>query len=181
MDIFLDTGPIFGNVDHEDKFHPICISFYKEYPLDKHNFCTTHYIVNKELKNILDNRQKKGNLRVKKTIRLIGQLSREMLSKIGDVDYRSHSTFPPLYGNINAFLEARKQDSNPKDRDAILLTNAFLWDRFAMRCLQPKFFTTDKRDIGGDNKADLIANVESLLRDPIRLDICLLWDFENCG
>lgn len=179
MNFFLDSGPIYGKVDLNDRYHPICKKFYKKYPLNQHYFCTTHRIANDELDNIRSKRWLDGPNKSQKVSRIIEQLARTLLSQIADIDYRnSHSEFSTLYNNIHTFLDGRKRDTNPKTHDAVLFTNALLWDQSDAALVNPIFLTVDKKDFY-DNKDDLIPYADALLTETVRLNIHLPSDFVN--
>jgi len=171
MDFFLDTGPIYGYLTPSDAHHKKCIHFFKLYPLEFHNYCTTKRVIKKELGNIRRKRLEGQS----KTGRLIERRAKYVLSRIRDVDHSEHGLFTPLFKCILTLLEQRKQDNNPKDRDADLLANAFLWDYLNPELDNPEFMTTDNKDIRRNREA-LVSVAESCVGCPFRLKIHLPWE-----
>ncbi len=177
MDFFLDTGPIYGYLATNDRsHHRDCAKFFKDYPFDIHNYYTSKIIIEKELKNVRNKRLCGAD----QLARLVEQRARVVLSSISDVNYSGHALFKPLFSWILKLLDNRKTDTNPKDRDAGLLTNAFLWDKQTTDLYNPNFMTIDERDIG-NNRNDITATAYQCLGTQPRLKIYLVREIVRSG
>lgn len=170
MDFFLDTGPIYGFLDVNDiSHHRDCADLFKAYPVDVHGYYTTKSIMKEELENLRRKRLSGAG----QLLRLFERRCREILSMIRDADYTTHSEYPQLSHTILQLLDSVKNDANPKDRDAALLANAFLWEKETPGLYRPTFLTLDQRDIG-DNRVEIKKIAGSLLcREPF-LQIALV-------
>jgi hypothetical protein len=170
MDFFLDTGPIYGFLATNDRsHHRDCAKFFRDYPLGIHNYYTSKIIIEKELQNV----RRKRLCGADQLLRTVEQRARVVLSSICDVDYRNHALFKLLFSEILDLLDSKKTDANPKDRDAGLLANAFLWDQQMIELYNPNFMTIDERDIG-NNRQDITDTADKCLCIQSRLKIYLV-------
>ncbi|MHB8164700.1 MAG: hypothetical protein ACYDDV_10250 [Methanoregula sp.] len=154
MDFYLDTGTIYGRIDHTDReLNPCCISFFRKFPFKSNNFFTTKYIVEEELSNV----RFKRTQGLPKTGREVERRARLILQGINNVEYSSHCVFKPLSGELESFLISAAENGSPKDHDAKLLTNAYLWEKNMSNLQKPHFVTTDGKDI--NNNKDEIQSI----------------------
>jgi hypothetical protein len=154
MDFYLDTGTIYGRIDHTDvQLNPCCISFFRKYPFNSNNFFTTKYIVKAELDNV----RLKRTQGLPKVGREVERRARLILEDIRDIEYSSHGIFKPLSAELEAFLISAAENKTPKDHDAKLLTHAFLWENDMADLQTPHFVTTDGIDI--NNNRDEIRSI----------------------
>ncbi len=155
MDFYLDTGTIYGRIDHNDKvLNPICVAFFRKFPFKSNNFFTTKYIVEDELNNV----RFKRTLGLPKTGREIERRARLILQSVNNVEYSQHNAFKPLSIEIESFLFKAAEKKTPKDHDAKLLANAYLWELFESNLQTPHFVTTDGKDINNNkNEIQVIA------------------------
>lgn len=170
MDFFLDTGPIYGWADENDtSHHRDCAMLFKMYPVDVHGYYTTKSIVVDELKNLRRKRLSGTN----QLIRLIERRCQEILSWIRDADYTEHREYPQMFQRIVTLLASMKSDANPKDKDASLLANAFLWESKTPGLYRPSFLTIDQQDIG-NNRMEIKKIAEEFLSRESALQILLV-------
>ncbi|MDG6249620.1 hypothetical protein [Methanocalculus sp.] len=165
MDFFLDSGLIYGLVDERDRHRTRIQIFFEYLDFDSHNFVSTRRVVDRELKNI----RRKRTEGVSREEREYQRMWTHLLDIIGDVDYIEHYLFDRLFPNIREVLENNKQDDNPKDRDADLLSNAYLWDYHRDELDTPQFVTIDRNDIIRNqheikNAADICLSCDSQLQ-----------------
>jgi hypothetical protein len=162
MDFYLDTGTIYGRIDHNDKvLNPICVAFFRKFPLKLNNFVTTKYIIEEELNNV----RFKRTLGLPKTGREIERRARLIMQMINDVEYSQQNVFKPLSSEIESFLfntPENAEKKSPKDHDARLLANAYLWEKNGSNLQTPHFVTTDGIDIN-NNKHQIQAIAEKHL------------------
>lgn len=170
MDFFLDTGPIYGwAATNDTSHHRDCVTLFKMYPVDVHGYYTTKSIVVNELKNL----RRKRLSGASQFIRLIERRCHEMLSVIKDADYTGHPEYPQLSQRIVTLLASMKRDVNPKDKDAALLANAFLWESETPGLYSPAFLTIDQQDIG-NNRVEIKNIAEESLGRKSTLQILLI-------
>lgn len=170
MDFFLDTGPIYGwSATNDKSHHQDCATLFRMYPVNLHEYYTTKSIVKEELKNLRTKRLSG----VDQLVRLFERRCREILSKINDADYTRHPEYHPLSQKILEYLDQIKKDVNPKDRDAALLANAFLWDKETAELYLPTFLTLDQHDIG-NNQMEIKNIAEGVLKRKSALQIVLV-------
>ena len=102
--------------------------------------------------------------------------------EINDIDYieEDKETYASLYGIIHELLLRRRpeSDQNPKDRDAHLLTNAFLWDNKNQELHNPHFITTDNKDIK-KNEKELISETTVFLGIAPHICFCLITKYAS--
>jgi len=79
-----------------------------------------------------------------------------------------------------SILNTRKKDSNPKDRDAQYLTNAFLWDFRTEKLNNQHFVTTDGKDIAG-NGDELTNKAAECIGIAPKLKFCLIKKKKGTG
>lgn len=158
MEFFLDTGVIYGRIDHNDIFNPTCIRFFREYPLNLNYFCTTKYIVEAELSNV----RLKRTQGLSKTGREIERRARMLMERINNVEFSSHKKYKPIKIDIHAFLIQKAATQKPKDNDSKLLTHAYLWEFNTSSLRDPYFVTTDSGDIV-QNREDIRTIAEKHL------------------
>lgn len=145
MDIFLDTGVVFGWSFDEDNFHSNAVSFVKKYPAKRNTYYSTKNILEMEVKKLTLERTNGLSRRIRK----ISQFYKQFCESVKDVTCHTHAAYTHLRHQIHSFLSS---NGNPKkDHDAIYLTNALIWDGFTEKLVTPHFITTDKKDIY-DNK-----------------------------
>lgn len=147
MEFFLDTGPIFAYSNPADKpHHAHSREFFKKYPFNGNYFCTAKKLIRTELGNI---RRKRSEFNQHQTARSIERQINYILDEIvNDIDYSDNALFDPLFIELYHLLEINKIDSNPKERDAKLLSHAFIWDNQNSHLQRPSFLTVDGADIG---------------------------------
>jgi hypothetical protein len=150
MDFYLDTGTIYGRIDHTDiELNPCCINFFRRYPFNAHNFFTTKYIVKGELDNV----RLKRTRGLPKIGREVERRARLLLEKITDIEYSQNEIFKPLSSELEAFLlSAATPTTTPKDHDAKLLAHAYLWEKNMSGLQNPHFVTTDGIDINNNRR-----------------------------
>jgi hypothetical protein len=170
MDLFLDTCVIFGWCYNDDDFNPICSDFIKQYPNAGNNYYTTRYITDKEI-NELKNSRLHGRTRL---IRLLENRAKILVPRITDIQYSTHVFFKNISSHIEALLLAKRTDNKRKDHDAILLTNAHIWDHMNQQLTTPHFVTLDANDIV-KNRTDIQTIVTNQTQNnPPRLKIELV-------
>jgi len=91
-----------------------------------------------------------------------------------------HSLFSDLFSELNHFLEINKIDTNLKDRDAKILSHAFLWDYHNLSLQKPHFITVDETDIC-DNRTDIKNIAQICLKKPIRLSLFTVKEMVEWG
>ena len=176
-DFFLDSGIIYGYVDLCDKtWHKPCEDHFKKYPRKDHNYCSVRRIVDKEIDTVSKRRKETGYI----TYKMVGAIKRRenalfYSKEINDVDYINirKELYSKLYKIIFEFLMKQRADRNQKDRDAHLLTNAFLWEMENKGLRNPHFVTIDYRDIK-KNENDLISEAMVCLGTAPCLCFCLV-------
>lgn len=152
MNFFLDTGPIFGFCNPDDKrHHKSCTKFFTKHPLDIKNHYTVKKVIEVELNNLRDSRLEENQ---SAPARDIERKLESVLKLIINSDYQHCPQFNEIFKDLNYFLEMNKGDSNPKDRDAKILAHAFLWDHQNPLLQKPHFITVDRIDIC-DNRMDI--------------------------
>jgi hypothetical protein len=167
MDFFLDTGAIFGYVNPLDKKdNEICGKFFKIYPLDVNNHSTNKKGVSKEIQNIRRKRLSDGQNLAFRDMEL---KLKEICRQIKDVNCEKHPLYRNIFDELYHFLEISKVDESPKDRDAQLLSHAFIWSCDAT-IINPRFITVDEKDINR-NKTDLKKIAAKRLMRSIGLNI----------
>jgi hypothetical protein len=171
IDFFLDTGVVFGHNYPKDPHYPECLEFFKKFKIKEHNFYSTRYILERELNKIRSERTN-GIVRL---IRLIDQRARLILPNIIDIQYSTHPSYKMLYTELLTYLVTNRIDDSPKDHDAVLLTNAHIWDLETTNLVKPHFMTVDSKDIGETtHKRDIQAIVNIRLSNQTRLKIELV-------
>lgn len=151
MDIFLDTGVVFGWSFDEDRFHSNAVSFVKKYPTKRNNYYSTKNILEIEVNKLTLERTNGLSRRIRK----ISQFYKQFCENIHDISCHSHKAYTHLRQEIYRFLSSK---GNPKkDYDAIYLTNALIWNGFTEKLVTPHFLTTDKNDIY--NNKEYLATV----------------------
>lgn len=184
-DLFLDSGIIYGSIDLSDKmWHKPCIDHFKRFPRNKHNYYSVKRIIDTEMYSVGRRRKESGFIKSDKILRLI-VLKAEALfnnNEVKDIDYikSKKEIYDPLYKAINELLLAKRKtaDKNSKDRDAHLLTNAFLWDNENRELHHPHFITIDNKDIK-KNEKDLISEAMACLGTLPRLCFCLISEYAS--
>jgi hypothetical protein len=141
LDIFLDTGVVFGWSFDEDKFHSNAVSFVKKYPSKRNTYYSTKNILEIEIKKLTWERTNGLSRRIRK----ISQFYKQFCESVKDVTCHTHAAYTHLRRQIYRFLSS--DGDLKKDRDAIYLTNALIWDGFTEKLVTPHFITTDKKDI----------------------------------
>jgi len=169
MDLFLDTGIIFGWCYTSDDFHSICSDFIKQYPNAGHNYYTTKYIVEKEISEL-----KIARLQTrKKLIRLLENRAKILIPNIQDIQFSTHPLYKDISSQIESLLLSKRTDTKRKDHDAILLANAHIWDYSTQELMNPHFITLDDNDIV-KNRGDIRIIVVRQTGEIPRLNIELV-------
>jgi len=141
LDIFVDTGVVFGWSYDEDKFHSNAISFVRRFPFKSNAYYSTKNILGIEINKLKYERTNGITRRIRKII----QFFQIFYNEIKDVSCHNHAAYRHLRYLIYRLLI---RGGNPKkDHDAIYLTNALIWDVFTKKLIMPHFITTDKTDI----------------------------------
>jgi hypothetical protein len=126
MSFFLDTGPIFGYCNPNDVVHHIqCNRFFKNHPVELKNHYTIKKIVEDELRKLRADRLADDQSEVTRDVEL---KLRATMKFINNFDCCDHPLFDELCRELYYFLEINKIDQNPKERDAKILSHAFLWE-----------------------------------------------------
>ena len=96
-------------------------------------------------------------------------------NEIKDIDYinTKKEIYDTLFKIINDVLLRMRIDRNQKNRDAHLLTNAFLWCNENKALHNPNFITIDYADIK-KNEKELISEAMTCLGVGSRLQFCLI-------
>lgn len=170
MDLFLDSGLVYGFLDSNDSFHRRITRFFNFYDFDQHRYYTTKRVVQLEIKNIRRKRVWGGNKQEREFQRML----LEFVETITDIDFFNHHLFDRLFKVILEVLELRKKDTNPKEHDADLLTNAYLWDFSDGELDTPQFVTIDGNDISR-NREEIKDEVETCLKCQTQLTITLVY------
>ena len=166
-DFFLDSGVIYGGIDFSDEtWHKPCADLFKEFPRKKHNYYSVKRIIDIEIYAVAKRRQNSGFIKSDKFVRLIVQNAKALFNnnEIKNVDYKysKKEIYASLYKRINELLLRRADQNSKKDKDAHLLTNAFLWDNENRELHNPQFITIDYNDIK-KNEVDLISEAITCL------------------
>ncbi len=165
IDFFMDSGIVYGQFDSDDDYFNGSIAHLAKYPYADHNYHAVKTMALKEVDNISRGKTKgrpirhgfrrsmglkAGTIRVK-----VENLFKE--GKIKDVNYAGkHESFVKLNGILFVILKSNG-DGNPKDRDAFILTNVFIWDKEIKELINPCLITVDV--------TDFINNEEELRRE----------------
>lgn len=180
-DFFLDSGFIYGYIDFHDKvYHKSCKHHIQKFPFRDHNYNSVERIVESEVANVARKRKESGDIksqqiviRIQNTVNALFRINKS----INDIDYidSRKKEYSDLFDKINELLLKNRipGDLDPKDNDAVLLTNAFLWDNENKALQSPSFLTTDNKDIKRNEEA-LISEATNCLRDAPHLNIFLM-------
>lgn len=168
MDFYLDTGVIYGRIDHNDPFNPICIDFFRIHPFNGNNFHTTKYIVEKELENV----RFKRTLGLPKVGREIERRARLLLKQIKNVEFSAHPSYKLIFTELETMLLSYSKKKKPKEHDAKLLSNAYIWDATSP-LIDPHFITIDDEDIA-QNKVEIQKIAEKHLLYKAKIIIALI-------
>jgi hypothetical protein len=177
-DFFLDSGIIYGHADFSDKiWHKPCESHFKKYPRSGHNYYSVKRVIDREIYTVSKRRKETGFIKSDRMMRNIIKIAKALFytNEIKNVDYINikKDIYFKLYKIIYDFLMKRKADHNQKDRDAHLLTNAFLWDMENRELHHPHFVTIDEKDIKR-NETALIDEARVCLGNFPCLCFCLI-------
>lgn len=183
-DLFLDSGVIYGSLDFSDTtWHRPCKDHFKKFPRNKHTYFSVKRIIEEEIYSVGIKRVERKLIK-SKILRLI-VLNGEALfnnKEINDIDYieADKEAYASLYRIIHELLLRRRPESdlNPKDRDAHLLTNAFLWDNKNQDLHNPHFITTDNKDIK-KNEKELISEATVFLGIAPHICFCLITKYAS--
>jgi hypothetical protein len=165
LDIFVDTGVVFGWSFDEDYFYPHAIVFVRKYPFKNNDYYSTKNILEIEINKIAPERTNGITRRLRKIMRFF----KTFFDHITDVSQHMHPEYGHLRFQILQVLVANGSHSK-KDRDSIFLTNAFIWDTIKEKLVTPHFITTDKNDIYA-NKIAIKSVVSSCLNCSPKLNI----------
>jgi DNA-binding ferritin-like protein (Dps family) len=144
VDFFLDSGIIYGTLDDQKDWHRRRVkTFFRNFDFKNHNFTTTKRVATEDFQNV----RRKRTEGITTLEREYQRAWAEILKLINDVDYFEHHLFDYLLKNVLEILERNKLNGNPKDRDADLLTNAYLWVYDKNDLNLPQFVTIDGNDI----------------------------------
>lgn len=181
-DFFLDTGIIFGQFDPRDPYYDGSINHLENYTYIDHNYYAVKRIALKEVDNI-SRRKARDHSKSRNFRKAVGLKAAQMkvnveslfLHKVKNIDYGipPHSSFNPLYKNLLGFLERNKKNNDPKDRDANILTNLFIWDKEIQELHNPQLVTIDKGDLV-DNESKLKDEAKNCLHYTSRLTFLLI-------
>jgi len=179
MEFFLDTGPIFAYSNPYNKpHHAHCREFFNKYTFDSNYFCTAKELIRIELDNI---RRKRSEFDQHQTARSIERQLEYLLDEIiHDVDYKDNKMFDQIFTGIYHLLEINKIDQNPKERDAKLLSHAFIWDNQNSHLRNPCFLTIDGADIGW-NREEIKEEVRTCFECRIKLMILTVKEMIESG
>jgi hypothetical protein len=167
LDIFVDTGVIFGYSSNGDTFFPYCQKLFEGREFRDNKYYTTVGIVKREIERIKDARLQG----FKNPIRLFILKASNTLEKLSDVSMGNHPKYRELTDNIHAFLLMVRKDKKRKQCDSILLSNSHLWSISYANLITPYFLTTDKIDIFDNRpKISQIASNCLSLQCPIEID-----------
>lgn len=179
MDFFLDTGPIFGYSNPNDRVHyKDCNSFFNKYGFGSSRYYTIKETVEDEIDNIRDKYRESGDYSyVSRDIEL---KIKALIRQINDVDHRSHVSYKDLFSDLHHFLEVNKIDTNLKDRDACILSNSFLWDYEDKTLTKPHFVTVDNADIAY-HRTELKDLAKKRLKQPVNMMIFTVKEMVEYG
>jgi hypothetical protein len=181
-DFFLDSGLVYADVDYDDDFNKSFLKYRTSYPYEENNYYAVKRVTMREIKSIRSNKRKRpGTIKSHKagTLFLAQLIARaENLfdtNKIRDKDYSSSHVvlFRTLYRILYNLLESGNKDLNKKDRDADILTNAFIWDKNESDLCHPTFVTIDRTDIY-DRRTDHKIKADECLENKSHLEFCLI-------
>jgi hypothetical protein len=177
-DLFLDSGIIYGSIDRSDEtWHNPCKDHFRKFPRNKNNYFSVKRIVDMEIDNVGRNRKRSGFIKSDRILRSIVQTAQAWFNnkEISDIDYinSNKERYDVLYNIIHKLLLERRSDQNPKDRDAHLLTNAFMWDSENRALHNPHFITIDYADIK-KNENELVSEASNCLGTAPSLKFCLV-------
>ena len=181
-DFFLDSGLVYGYADNKDDFHRPFLDHLDNFPYEKNNYHAVKRVTMLEIKAIRSSkRTRPGATKVRNAGRMIlAQIIAKVeylfeQGKIKNKDYTLTHTasFRDLYREIYATLESGKKNHDKKDRDADILTNAFIWEKEESQLYNPHFITVDKNDII-DNKISIKCKADRCLNETSRLEFCLI-------
>ncbi|VVB62993.1 Uncharacterised protein [uncultured archaeon] len=181
-DFFLDTGIIFGQFDPKDPYFEGSKNHLDKYSYIDHNYYAVKRITLKEVDNV--SRRKIRERPIRRQFRqAIGLKAASIKIKVEnlfsnnivkDIDYDgTHASFNELYRILFGFLENHKKDNNPKDRDAKILANVFIWDKEIHELHNPHLVTIDRGDIV-NNREGLKNEANKCLSCISRLEFCLI-------
>jgi hypothetical protein len=177
-DLFLDSGIIYGDIDLSDEtWHAPCHDHFKKFPRKIHNYYSAKRIIDEEIHSVSKRRRRDGLIKSDKILRLIVMKGKALFdnNEIKDIDYinSKKEIYDTLFKIINSLLLRKRTDGNPKDRDAHLLTNAFLWDNENRSLHNPHFITIDYTDIK-KNEKELVSEAMACLGIAPCLQFCLI-------
>jgi len=178
---FLDSGIIYGQFDSKDDYHRGSLNHLSKYPYKDHNYYAVKRCALLEVRSIQKNkRSRPGNNNYRGAARLKTAQMKEsveglfLFNKVKDIDYKGvHASFDELYNILFDFLELNKKDNNSKDRDAYILTNAFIWDKEVSGLHNPRLVTIDRCDFVL-NKDGLKCKANDCLKNTTQMDFCLI-------
>ena len=181
-DFFLDTGIIFGQFDSNDPYFEGSKKHLAKYSYIDHNYYAVKRVALKEVDSVSRRKKREGSTRgqFRKSVGLKAASIKIKVENlflndiVKDIDYSgTHASFNDLYRILFQFLEDHKTDSNPKDRDAKILTNVFLWDKEIQELHNPHLITVDRGDfINNEDKLKFEAN--RCLSCVSRFEFCLI-------
>jgi hypothetical protein len=180
-DFFLDTGIIFGQFDSKDPYFEGSKKHLDKYSYTDHNYYAVKRIALKEVDNVSRRKAREGNIR-RQFHKAIGlkaasikiQVENLFSENVKDINYEgTHTSFNELYRILFSFLENHKKDGNPKDRDAKILTNVFIWEKEMSELHNPYIVTVDRGDLV-DNRDTLKKEANRCLSCASRLKFCLI-------
>jgi hypothetical protein len=178
MDFFLDTGPIYGFSNPLSCHNKQCNAHFSKYKFEDHNYYAVIRLLQTEVRNI--HRRRTSNDQ-EKEIRDIERKISRLIKLLNNVDYEEyHPSFKTLFEDFYHFLETNKADENIKERDAKILTNAFLWDKSNSVLNKPKFLTVDETDIS-DNRTKLKGIANSRLEYEAKMGIFTIKEMVEMG
>jgi hypothetical protein len=177
-DLFLDSGIIYGDIDLSDEnWHTPCNDLFKKFPRKLHNYYSVKRIIDEEIHSVGKRRRREGLIKSDKILRLIVMKGKALFdnNEIKDIDYikNKKEMYNTLFKIINDLLLRKRIDGNLKDRDAHLLTNAFLWSNENRVLHNPHFITIDYTDIK-KNEKELVSEAMTCLGTAPCLQFCLI-------
>jgi hypothetical protein len=177
-DFFLDSGIIYGDIDLSDKtWHKPCHDHFKKFPRKTHNYYSSKRIIDEEIHSVGERRKRGGLIKSDRILRLIVMTGKALFdnNEIKDIDYinTKKEIYDTLFKIINDLLLRKRIDGNLKDRDAHLLTNAFLWSNENKTLHNPHFITIDYMDIK-KNEKELVSEATACLGATPCLQFCLI-------